>query len=82
MSLIWRDRLFLENNIVLVNGFFSQRSLAQKKGLGFKFFGCCHSLKRSVNKNDSSLIILLLIKTNINYTHLYNNIITLNLKQY
>ena len=50
----------------------SQRPLAQKKGLGFKFFGCCHSLKRSVNKNDSFLIILLLIKTNINYTHLHN----------
>jgi len=33
----------------------SQRPLAQKKGLGFKFFGCCRSLKRSVNKNDSSL---------------------------
>ena len=60
----------------------SQQSLAQKKGLGFKFFGCCHSFRRSVNKNDSFLIILLLIKTNINYTHLHNNITSLNLKQY
>ena len=61
---------------------FSQRSLAQKKGLGFKFFGCCRGFRRSVKNNGNSLIILLLIKTNINYTHLYNNIITLNLKQY
>jgi len=33
---------------------FSQPSLAQKKGLGFKFFGCCHSF-RSVKNNGSSL---------------------------